>query len=169
MLYLIGLIVACIVIVYLLSKLEKLRTKIKESEYRLTEEKRKRTMPLLNLEVNTEDDYGMFLVNDSYCYAKDICMNDLDVIVDYGFKKHITLKFDKLDMLKPNGRARLSYRVFDGEYDTTASDTMNILNHFPDAPLKVEMRFENLESEPFVSTIESEEDHYVVKNVKPLI
>lgn len=169
MLYLIGLVVACGVIVILLKLIESLKVKIKDLERTLAEERRKRTMPLLQLEVNTDDDYGIFLINDSYCYAKNIRVDNLNVVVDYGFKKNITLKFDVLEMLKPNGRARLKYRVFDGDYDTTSSDEKNILNHFPDAPLKMELRYENLESELFTSKITSEESRYVVQEVKPVV
>ncbi len=142
--------------------------KISELKQALAEEKRKRSMPLLTLEVNTTDDFGVFLINDSYCYARNININDLDVIVDYGFKKHITLKFDPLDMLKPNGRTKLNYRVFDGEYDTSSTDAKNILNHFSDAPIEMHLRYENLEGGPFSSVIVPDKDQYVVKEVVAL-
>ena len=142
--------------------------KIRELQNTLVEEKRKRSMPMLTLEVNTDDDYGIFLINDSYCYARNINIDNLDVIVDYGFKKHITLKFDPLEMLKPNGRSKLNYRVFDDEYETTASDAKNILNHFSDAPIEIHLRYENLEGGPFASTIIPDKDQYVVKEVTSL-
>jgi hypothetical protein len=166
MLYLVFLIIASIVIIVLISFLEKASRKIKELEDTLEEEKRKRSMPLLTLEVNTDSDYGIFLINDSYCYAKNINIIDLDVVVDYGFKKHITLKFDQVEMLKPNGRSKMNYRVFDGEYDTTTSDSVNILNHFPDAPIEVRLRYENIEGGAFTSTIVPDENgQYAVKEV----
>ena len=168
MLYLVFLIVASIVIIVLIAFLEKASRKIKELEHTLAEEKRKRSMPLLTLEVNTDDNYGVFLINDSYCYAKNININDLDVIVDYGFKKHITLKFAPLEMLKPNGKSKLDYRVFDDAYDTTSSDAKNILNHFPDAPIEMHLRYENIEGGAFSSIIIPENDQYVVKEVIPL-
>ncbi|MCK5083040.1 MAG: hypothetical protein KAR31_09065 [Candidatus Omnitrophica bacterium] len=165
MVYPLFLIIASIVIVILLFFLERAFHKITELEHILADERRKRSMPILTLEVNTDNDYGLFLINDSYCYAKNIQVSDLDVVVDYGFKKHITLKFDALEMLKPNGRSQLNYRVFDGDYDTTATDTKNILNHFPDAPISMNMRYENIESELFSSTIIPEKDQYIVKEV----
>ena len=168
MVYPLFLIVAGIVIIILLFFLERAFHKIAELEHTLAEEKRKRSMPLLTLEVNTDDDYGMFLINDSYCYAKNIRAGDLDVVVDYGFKKHITLKFDALEILKPNGRSRLNYRVFDGEYDTTMTDSKNILNHFPDAPIEMHLRYENIEGDPFTSTIIPENGQYVVREVTPI-
>ena len=78
--------------------------RIRNLKRTLAEEIRKRSMPLLGLEVNTEANKGVFLVNDSYCYARNIRLNDLDVTVDYGFKKHITLKFPPIDVLKPSAK-----------------------------------------------------------------
>jgi hypothetical protein len=124
-------------------------------------------MPMLNLEVNTKEDYGAFLINDSYCYAKNIHVQNLDVVVDYGFKKHITLKFGDVEILKPNGRVKLNYRVFDGEYDVTAQDSKNILNHFPDSPIEMQLSFENLEGGAFTSTIVPENQGYTIKEVTP--
>lgn len=142
--------------------------KIRTLKTALGQEKRKRSMPLISLEVNTDDDLGAFLINDSYCYAKNINIDNLNVVVDYGFKKNITLKFASLDLLKPNQRSKLSYRVFDDEYDVTTTDSLNILNHFSDAPVEMRLRYENIEGEPFAATITSIKNKYVIKNVTPL-
>ena len=166
--YMLFSIIAAVIIIVLLLFIRRALLKIRELEETLAEEQRKRSMPLLTLEVNTDDEYGVFLINDSYCYAKNITIGDLDVVVDYGFKKHITLKFDSLEMLKPNGRGQLEYRVFDGDYDTTVTDAKNILNHFPDAPIEIRLRYENLEGSPFTSTIIPEKGQYVVKEVIPV-
>ena len=168
MLYLVFLVITSIIIIILIFVIERAFRKIKELEHTLAEEKRKRSMPLLTLEVNTDDDYGIFLINDSYCYAKNITISNLDVVVDYGFKKHITLKFESLEMLKPNGQSKINYRVFDGDYDTTVNDAKNILNHFPDAPIEMHLHYENIEGAQFTSTIIPEKDQYVVKDVTPL-
>jgi len=157
-----------IVIVLLLFATFQSIRKVKALEKMLEEEKRKRTMPLINLEVNTSDDLGVFLINDSYCYAKNITVEDLDVVVDYGFKKHITLKFPPLDVLKPSARIKLDYNVFDGEYDITNTDSLNILNHFADAPIEMRLRYENIEGGPFTATIGTQKDKYVIKKVAPL-
>ncbi|HQP10987.1 MAG TPA: hypothetical protein PKV41_06355 [Candidatus Omnitrophota bacterium] len=157
-----------LVIVLLIFAVVGLVRKIRALQETLADERRKRSMPFLTVEVNTENDFGVFLINDSYCYARNIRMDDLDVIVDYGFKKHIRLKFDPLETLKPNGRSRLNYRVFDGEFDTTATDATNILNHFQDAPITMHLYFENLEGGPFASTIVAEKNQYIVKEVVPI-
>lgn len=168
MTYLYFLIVASISIIIILYFLEKAHREIKELKRTLADERRKRSMPILTLDVDTEIEFGIFLINDSYCYAKNITVKDLDVIVDYGFKKHITLKFDPLDMLKPNGRSRLNYRVFDGDYDTTSTDAKNILNHFSDAPIEIHLNYENIEGGSFAATIVPEENKYIVKEVSPV-
>lgn len=158
-----------VIVLFLFALIGALR-KINALKEDLEEEKRKRSMPLLGIEVDTDNDYGVFLINESYCYARNIQINDLEVTVDYGFKKRITLKFDKLDMLKPNGRTKVNYRVFDDEYDTTTNDAQNILNHFSDTPITIKLNYENLEGGPFASTIipDKEKNVYVIKDVTPL-
>ena len=155
------------IVVLLFATFQAIR-KVKSLEKTLEEEKRKRTMPLITMEVNTDDDLGVFLINDSYCYAKNITVEDLDVVVDYGFKKHITLKFPPLDVLKPSARIKLDYTVFDDGYDITNTDSVNILNHFRDAPIEMHLRYENIEGGPFAATIAMEKDKYVIKEVTPL-
>jgi len=157
-----------IVIVVLLFAVFQSIRKVKALKQTLEEEKRKRSMPLITMEVDTDDDKGVFLINDSYCYAKNINIEDLDVVVDYGFKKHITLKFKPLEVLKPSARIKLSYNVFDDGYDTTNTDSLNILNHFTDAPIEMRLRYENIEGGPFAATIGAEKDQYVIKDVTPL-
>ena len=157
-----------IIIVLLLFAVFQSIRKVKTLEQALEEEKRKRSMPLITMEVDTEDDKGVFLINDSYCYAKNIDIEDMDVIVDYGFKKHITLKFKPLEVLKPSARIKLSYNVFDDGYDITKTDSLNILNHFTDAPIEMRLRYENIEGGPFAATIASQKDQYVIKDVTPL-
>lgn len=158
-----------IVIVLLLFALFQTYRKVKELEKTLKLEKHKRSMPLITMDVNTDDDLGVFLINDSYCYAKNIRAEDLDVVVDYGFKKHITLKFTPVDILKPSGRTRLDYRVFDGEYDITQTDSKNILNHFQDAPIEMHLRYQNIEGNPFKATIASENNQYLIKDASPVV
>lgn len=157
-----------IVIVLLLFAAFQAVRKVKALEKTLEEEKRKRSMPLITMEVNTDDDLGVFLINDSYCYAKNITVEDLDVVVDYGFKKHIMLKFPPLDVLKPSARIKLKYTVFDDEYDITNTDSVNILNHFTDAPIEMRLRYENIEGGLFAAKIATEKGKYVIKEVTPL-
>jgi len=157
-----------IAIVLLLFAIFQLFRNVKALEKTLKDEKRKRTMPLITMEVATDGDMGVFLINDSYCYAKNINIEDMDVVVDYGFKKHITLKFKPLEVLKPSARIKLNYNVFDDGYDTTNTDSLNILNHFTDAPIEMRLRYENIEGGPFAATIGSQKDQYVIKDVTPL-
>ena len=157
-----------IVIILLLFAVFQSIRKVKALEHELEEEKRKRSMPLITMEVDTDDNMGVVLINDSYCYAKNNDIEDMDVVVDYGFKKHITLKFKPLEVLKPSARIKLSYNVIDDGYDISNTDSLNILHHFTDAPIEMRLRYENIEGGPFAATIGSEKDQYVIKNVTPL-
>jgi len=154
-----------IIIVLLIFAIIAAMMKIRKLKNVLALEKRKRSMPLMTLEVDTDKDLAVYLINDSYCYAKNIDIDDLDVVVDYGFKKHITLKFPSLDLLKPSARIKLDYRVFDGEYDITSTDSKNILNHFSDAPIEMRLRYRNIEDSAFQATIGPEKNHYITKEV----
>ena len=157
-----------IVIAILIFTLVKTIAKIRTLKETLVQEKRKRSMPLVALEVNTTDDLGVYLINDSYCYAKNLTIKDLNVVIDYGFKKHLTLKFEPVDVLKPGKNIKLTYRVFDGEYDITETDSLNILNHFADSPLEIHLQYSNIEDSPFLARICLEKNQYVLKEVKPL-
>jgi len=157
-----------IIIVLLIFAIIAAMMKIRKLKDILEHEKRKRSMPLMAMEVNTDKDSGVFLINDSYCYAKNIDIDDLDVIVDYGFKKHITLKFPTLELLKPSARIKLDYRVFNGPNDVTDMHSLNILNHFSDAPIEMHLRYRNFEDSPFKAIIGPEKNQYITKEVTAL-
>src|SRR3989338_2587025 len=144
-----------IIIVLLIFAIVMAMNKIRVLKETLAIEKRKQSMPLITMNVDTKNDIGVFLINDSYCYAKNINIEDMDVTVDYGFKKHLTLKFPPLEILKPGAQMKLNYRVFDEEYDVTATDSVNILNHFSDAPTEMRLRYQNIEGNPFTARIVS--------------
>jgi len=96
-------------------------------------------------------------------------LDDRDVVVDYGFKKHIALKVDPIEVLKPNQRVQLHYRVFDGEYDVTTTDAKNILIHFSDAPVKIHLQYENIEGSGFKAVIGPQDNQYITQEVNIMI
>jgi len=141
--------------------------KIKQIKRLLAEEKRKRLFPLLMLEVDT-DEVAAYLMNDSYCYAKNVKIDDLNITVDYGFKKRLLLKFEPIDMIKPGQKMPLNYRVWDGAYDITSTDSRNLVYHFSDSNIEMHISYSNMEHAKFSTTISRDKDQYIVKEVKPL-
>ena len=134
----------------------------------LAEEKRKRTYPLLTFEVDRSK-LKAYLKNESYCYAKDVHIDDMTITADYGFKKDLHLKFDPIVLLRPGGVTELEYKVFDNGFDVTTQSPDSLVLQFKDSPsFKIHMRFKNLEEEGFESTVAWQESQYVVKEVKPL-
>ncbi|HLF19048.1 MAG TPA: hypothetical protein VI749_09215 [Candidatus Omnitrophota bacterium] len=143
-----------------------LLAKIRTLKKLLAEEKRKRTFPLLTFEVDREN-LKAYLKNESYCYAKDVKIDDLPITVDYGFKKELILKFEPLVLLRPNGRMELEYKVFDNNFDVTAGSPGSLVLQFHDNPFKMRLHYKNLEEEHFESTIVWDINQYVVKDVNP--
>lgn len=134
---------------------------------RLTEEKRRRIFSLLTLEINP-DQLGAYLYNDSYCYAKNIRIEDADVTTTFGYKKKLRLKFDTIDTLKPDQKAKLNYRVFDGQFDITSADSKNLVVYFENPDFEMHINYSNIENMPFSAIVRREKSHFVIKEAKPL-
>jgi len=141
--------------------------KIRKLEEQLEEEKRKRTFPLLTFNVN-RDDLKVYLTNDSYCYARNITFDDMNITADLGFKKHLTVKFDPIDMLKPNQQVQLNYNISDGEYDLTDQSPDSVVLQFHNKDFNLHILYQNLEEDKFISTIAWQKNQYVTKEAKPL-
>lgn len=141
--------------------------KIKKLRALLEEEHKKRTFPLLVFRVDREA-IKAYLKNESYCYAKEITIDDLELTVEYGFKKKLLLRFDRINMLKPNQEIKLSFRVFDNEFDVTSQSPDSLVLQFHDNPFTMHLTYANLEDEKFRSTIVWDSGEYAVKEVRPL-
>jgi len=141
--------------------------KIKVLRALIDKERKKRTFPLLIFRVDQEN-LKSYLKNESYCYAKHVIIDDLNLTVEYGFKKNLLLRFDPINLLKPNQELELSYRVFDNDFDVTPGSPDSLVLQFHDNPFTMNLRYENLEAEKFASTIVWDTDEYVVKEVHSL-
>ena len=141
--------------------------KIKTLRKLIEEERKKRTFPMLIFRVDA-DELKTYLKNESYCYAKHIVIEDLDLTVEYGFKKRLLLRFDPINMLKPNQELPLSYHVFDNDFDVTSQSPNSLVLQFNDNPFTMNLNFANLENEKFRSTVVWQENAYVIKEVQPL-
>lgn len=140
--------------------------KIRALKKYLAEEKRKRLVPLLSLEIDT-DDFAADLYNDSYCHAHDIQISDLNIKVDVGFKKGLILKFDPIDFLKPNQKKSLTYKVFDGQYDVTSKESINLVIYFRQSDFQMRVSYKNMENDKFEAVIAREGAEFLTKEVTP--
>lgn len=118
---------------------------------RLREEIRKSHFPLLVV-MREASDRRVYLQNDSYCYAKNIRIADVQLTVDYGFKKIVTLKFYPIDMLRPGEKALMHYRVFDGEHEVHVDKAVYLLSNNAVPGIEIFVDYENLENISFKVT-----------------
>jgi len=149
------------IVVICLSQIKKLKLLIKE-------ERRKRLSPVLMLETEPSTT-SIYLRNDSYCYAKNIHIDDVKLTVDMGFKKHLQLKFepDKF-MLKPDEKAKLTYRVFEDQYDITSADSPNLIHYFACSNMEMRLSYNNIEDTFFTAVIVNDKKNFVLKEVKSI-
>ena len=66
--------------------------------------------PFFDLEINSEE-IGLFIINSSNCFAKNIRIEAVDFVADVGFKKHLKLVFEPIESLKVSQREKLKFRV----------------------------------------------------------
>src|SRR3989338_1603145 len=103
---------------------------------RLRAEIRKSHFPLLVVLLDTSD-RCVYLHNDSYCCAKNIRIADIQLTVDSGFKKIVTLKFYPFAMLRPGEKALMHYRVFDGKHEVHVGQAAYLLSNNADSDVEV--------------------------------
>ena len=153
---------------FLVAAVAKLHGERKNLKILLAEEKRKRTYPLITFDID-RGKLKAFVKNESYCYAKDLQIDDMVLTADYGFKKDLQLKFAPVLLLRPGGQMELEFKVFDNGFDVTAQTPNSLVLQFKDSPsFKMRMKYKNLEEDAFESTIAWQETQYIVKDVKPV-
>lgn len=138
----------------------------KKLQKKLKDEQIKRTYPILSVSINTNEP-AIYLENNSYCYAKEIKIEDTELVVDMGFKKHLLLKFKEIDLIKPHEKEKLTFSVYDGEYNITSAESNNLIHNFSTCLLALKISFNNIENVEFTETIENIKKEFVVKEIKP--
>jgi len=141
--------------------------KIKDLKSSLDAEHKSRSVPLIILDVDPQDKI-LYLKNDSECFAKDIQISDLDVELSYDFKKVLTIKFDKVDFLKPQQKTRLNYELYEKGHLIKIEVTDTLFAHLDRASFEINVRFSNLENTPFLMTVEKSKERFSLKEIRPL-
>lgn len=165
--HLIALAIILGLIVTLILSSSNLKKKIRELEEKLAEEKKKRSFPLLEFDVD-KNELEAYLFNNSYCYAKEITILDLNIVVRMGFDKKLILKFDPINLLKPNQKVKLHFRVFDREYDITTGSSKSLLLQLTNQDFEMNLAFQNMEGQRFESSIIYDKENFILKEIKPL-
>jgi len=131
----------------------------------INEERKKRDVPILTFQ--RDDNNQTFLINDGNCHAKDIKIVDLIMTIEVGFEKTLHLKFDPIEMIKPQQKHLLHYRVFDRQYDITSKSSPTLLNLYADEKVEVQIEYQNLKGVTFISTIGFSNNKFFLKTILP--
>ena len=137
---------------------------IKKLKKRVEAERQKRLVPFLDVEID-EDKTVFSLTNNSHCCAKNIHIDDLTFLAKVGFEKHLTLKFEEIDMLKPSQKTILVFKVFDDGQDITDSNSRNLIHHLKGSGICLQIQCTNFDNTPFISTIEERNQKFIIKEV----
>lgn len=165
--YLLLCVVELIVIAVLVGRIRRLQDHGHTLQKALEYEKLRGRCPYLTL-ARDDQEYQLTLTNDSYCYAKNIQVHDASMVVDVGFQKRLTLKFEMIEMIKPQTSAQLQYKAFDGEQDVTNHDPGKLIHYFPNSGLELTLTCQNMEGDPFREVIVNQKADFVVREVKPV-
>lgn len=159
--------VSLVLITLLSLHLEQYKKEVRTLSTALVKEKRKRNIPVLTLDMDW-DKRALHILNDSYCYAKNIVFEEVKLIISIGFQKHLNLCFNSIELLKPGERTALSFKVFDHGHNITSADSPNLVYYFPDTKLTFRIHYQNIEKDNFTTTIVNEGKQFTVEAANPL-
>lgn len=111
---------------------------------------KRRLIPQLEMEFDSNvqsKDAGFSIRNESLFLAKDLQIKDIPITLnDFGFKKSIILKFEKIPFLKPRETLRLRFKVFDTNDELMPDVTERIIPHLVSPSFKIRIFFFNIEN-----------------------
>ncbi|MCK5581057.1 MAG: hypothetical protein KAJ18_07260 [Candidatus Omnitrophica bacterium] len=128
-------------------------------------EKHKRTVPLLAIKIS--DYEGCFLLkNTSQCPAKNIRVQDINITVDYDFKKDITLTFPSIPDLNPDEEKPLIYQAYDGRHKIPPEKNKEFFALLSNQTFSWNFHYSNLEGIPFTAIIEQTKNQFHLKETR---
>lgn len=122
---------------------------IRKLKKALIQEIHRRLVPELMFELDLKD-LGLFIKNESALIAKEIAIQDANIIIeDFGFMMHFTLKFDPVEILRPNERIKLNFTAIHQGQDDAIRTPEGILPHLSSASFRLIIDFYNIENLKF--------------------
>ncbi len=126
---------------------------IRKLKKTIAKETQKRLIPQLNLEFNSDIQHktaGFHLKNESFFLARNITIKDIELILsDFGFKKTIILKFKDINLLRPEEKIQLEFKVFDINGEPLPEVTEKIIPHLISPSFKIKIYYSNVENLKF--------------------
>ena len=132
----------------------------------LREERHRRFLPLITAGIDSIEE-GLYLKNTGGVPAKDITVGDVEIELDYGFKKYLRLSFRPLDRLAPDEKKPLAFEVFDKEYQVHPEDAETLAGHIKTSPLTLHLRYTNMQNVPFRALLRKDKDRVTIEEAGP--
>ena len=133
----------------------------------LIKEKKKRLIPLVNLEIDTTD-ANLYLKNHGDGPVTNITFEVCQVTLEYEFKKELTLKIERVPMLLPGQRYKLQFQVFEKDYNITPSVKRSFATNLLNSSFSLPLYCTNMEGIPFRVIIVKEKNRFSIQEVKPV-
>jgi len=141
--------------------------KIRRLRKNLVSEIRQKLIPVITTEINPRKS-GMFLKNEGTCYAKDVQLDDISCLLDYDFKKNVTLKFDRVGFIKPGEKVKLGVRVFDGQYEIPEREAESLFGVLSKSSFEARLTCANIEDSRYTIILLRDKDHFRIKQILPV-
>ncbi len=126
---------------------------IKKLKKTITQEAQKRLIPQLNLEFNPDiqdKTAGFHLKNENLFLARNITIKDTTLdLSDFGFKKTIILRFENINILRPEEQIQLKFEVLDINEEPLPEVTEKIIPHLVSPSFKITVYYFNVENLKF--------------------
>ncbi|MFP4473126.1 MAG: hypothetical protein ACLFPX_04540 [Candidatus Omnitrophota bacterium] len=142
-----------LLIIALIAICRKQRKRVYKLKDQLRTEREKRMTPLLGISIQ-KDAFGLTLINEGNCLAKNIRLAEVRTAVGVGFEKHITLRFTPVDMLKPGKSQNLKFEVLDKDQPLPPSVQNNIGSVLLGASFPMTLACENQHGIGFILSFE---------------
>ena len=152
--------ITLIILVFCILEIYRLRKSIAQEIHR-------RLTPQLTFYIDT-DAMAVFIKNESYFLARDIKIEETNVIIeDYGFKKRITLRFEPVDSLRPQEEAPLKLKTFDKQQELPENVTKTMVTHLASASFRLKVNYSNIENLMFNALIIKKGKKFYTKEINP--
>jgi len=131
----------------------------------LHRQKQRMVIPVIELEPSLADT-ELYLSNNSACYAKAITPEDIQVTLDYGFKKTFRVRFSPIEKLAPQEKVPLTYTIFDGEFRIEADNLNPLKAQLAVASFTLRLSYTNMENIRYRSVIVKNKDKASIQELK---
>ncbi len=132
----------------------------------LRRERRRQFFPFLGMYFD-DGLMGFYLVNESQHPARSVVIEDIPVTVDYGFKKHLLLKFEAIDLLKPGETMKLDYRVWEGDAPFAEGVSEDLAGQLTASLQEVRIHYRNLSRAGFRAVLSKQGKRLVIDRIIP--